>query len=112
MKNLEDFLDKTKEMAEKAEALLNEKAEKVKNSETYARFSEAVEEVGEYVEKKVDEWKEGEYPDKIEALRNKVEAKAEEIIDHAKAYGSLIAGDVEEVIDAAKGKRTPDETKK
>ena len=111
MKNSDDLLGKAKDLADKAEKMIEEgfdKAkehfEKAKESETYARITNKVNQAGEYVEKKMDELKQGDYPDKIEAFRNKAEEKAETLIEQAKAFGSIIADDVDEVIDNVKDK--------
>jgi hypothetical protein len=63
---------------------------------------------GEYVEKKLDELKQGDLPDKIETFRNQAEEKAETFIDQAKAYGAILASDVDEVIDTMKEKLSGD----
>jgi len=115
MKNSEDLFDKAKQMADKAERLIGEgfdKAkehlDKAKESETYAKITQSMNQAGEYVEKKMDEWNQGDLPDKIEAFRDKAEEKAETLIEQAKAYGSIIADDVDEVIDHLKEKLTGD----
>jgi hypothetical protein len=111
MENTNDLHDKAKKMAEKAEKLISEgfdKAkghfEKAKESETYAKITDTMNLAGEYVEKKLDELKQGDLPDKIETFRNQAEEKAETFIDQAKAYGAILASDVDEVIDTMKEK--------
>lgn len=111
MKNSDDLLGKAKDLADKAEKLIGEgfdKAkehiEKAKESEAYAKINQSMNQAGEYVERKLEELKQGDLPDKIEALREKAEDKAEGLIDQAKAYGSIIADDVDEVIETMKDK--------
>ena len=105
-------MKKIDELLDKAETFLSEGFEKAKESETYAKISGAMGQVGEFVDKKIVELKEGDLPDKMENLRDKAEIKAETIIDQAKAYGNLLAGDVEEVIDHVKEKLSGDSKKK
>ncbi len=104
MKKIDELLDKTKEMAEKAESLLGEGYEKAKESETYAKITDAISQVGTYVDKKIDELKESGLPDKMENLREKAETQTENVLDHAKAFGSILANDLDEVIDHVKEK--------
>lgn len=104
MKKVDELLDKTKEMADKAEKVITEGYEKAKESETYAKISDLMGQVGGYVDKKIEELKQSNIPDQMENFRKKAEAKGETIVDQAKAYGNLIAGDIEEVIDNVKDK--------
>ena len=97
-------MKKIDELLDKAETLLNEGFEKAKESETYAKITDAIGQVEEYVDKKIVELKESDLPDQMENFRKKAEAKSESIVDQAKAYGNLIAGDIEEVIDNVKDK--------
>ncbi len=106
-KKIDELLNKTKEMADKAEALLGEGFEKAKESETYAKITDKMGQVGDYVDKKIVELKESDLPDKMDNLREKAETKAEAVIDQAKAYGTLLAGDIDEVIDNVKEKLSP-----
>jgi len=111
MEKREDLGDKVKQMANRAEKLIDEgfdKAkdsfEKAKGSETYSKISGLMSEVGEYVDKKIVELKESDLPDQMENFRKKAEARSETIVDQAKAYGNLIAGDIEEAIGNVKDK--------
>ena len=115
----DDLRDKVNQMANQAEKLIDEgfdKAkesfEKAKGSETYAKITDLMGEVGEYVEKKMVELKESDLPDQMENLRQKAEATGETIVDQAKAYGNLIVGDIEEVIGNVKDKLAGKEEKK
>lgn len=116
MKKRDDLRDKVKQMADQAEKLIDEgfdKAkesfEKAKESETYAKISDLMGQVGGFVDKKIEELKQSDIPDQMENFRKKAEARSETIVDQAKAYGNLIAGDIEEAIgnmkDKLKGKR-------
>ena len=118
MKNSDDIFDKAREMADKAEKLIGEgfdKAkvhfEKAKESETYTKINQSVNQAGEFVEKKLEEFRQGELPDKIESFRDKAEEKAETLIEQAKAFGSILASDVDEVIDTMKEKLSGESTK-
>lgn len=111
MRNSDDLLGKAKELADKAEKLIDvgfdkakEHIDRAKESETYAQITNKMNQAGEYVEKKLDELKQGDLPDKIEAFRSKAEDKAETFIGQAKAFGSILADDVDEVIDTMKDK--------
>jgi hypothetical protein len=119
MENKDDFFAKAKEMTDKAGKLIEEgfdKAkegfEKAKESETYAKFSDAVKQAGDAVEKKIDELKQSDLPGKAGKFRDQAETKAETLIDQAKAYGSILASDMEQVIDNVKGKLAGDGKKK
>jgi hypothetical protein len=112
MKKTDDFFDKTKEMADKAEAKLEATFEKVKKSEAYGKLTDAMEQVGDIVEKKIGEIRESDIPGQAEKLRDQAEAQTERIIEQAKAYGSVLAGDLDEVIESLKEKLSGDEPKK
>ena len=105
MKNADEFFDKTREMADQAEEKLKESFEKAKKSETYEKISGMVGQVGDFVEKKIEELKESDIPGKAERLRDQAEAHAESAIEKARAFGAGLADEVEEVIDSLKGKK-------
>ncbi len=111
MKNADEFFDKTKEMADKAEAKIGEAFEKVKTSDTYAKITNAMDQVGDYVEQKIEKLKESDIPEKVEKFWDKAENQTETIIEQAKAYGSTLASDVDEVIEKAKAKFSGDSKK-
>ncbi|MEK7719483.1 MAG: hypothetical protein AAB347_07720 [Bacteroidota bacterium] len=111
MEKRDDLRDKVKQMAGQAEKLIDEGFDKAKDSfvkakgsETYSKISGLMDEVGEYVDKKIVELKKSDLPDQMENFRKKAEARSETIVDQAKAYGNLIAGDIEEVIGNVKDK--------
>jgi restriction endonuclease Mrr len=112
MKNSEDFFEKTGKFAEQAEAKIKDLFEKAQKSEAYAKITDAMEQVGEAVDKKIEEIKQGEFPGKVENLRDQAENKAETFVDHARAYGSILASDVDEVIDSLKEKLSGNSNKK
>jgi hypothetical protein len=105
MENQDDFFDKTRKMADKAEEKLKEAFEKAKKSETIEKISGMVDKAEDFVEKKIDKLKESDTPGKIETFRDEAEERTEEMIDKAKSYTSRLSGEVEDVIDALKGKR-------
>ena len=101
MEKRDDLRDKVKQMAGQAEKLIDEGFDKAKDSfvkakgsETYSKISGLMDEVGEYVDKKIVELKKSDLPDQKENFRKKAEARSETIVDQAKAYGNLIAGDI------------------
>jgi DNA-binding transcriptional regulator YhcF (GntR family) len=104
MKKTDDFFDKTREMADKAEAKLEETFEKVRTSETYAKITDAMGQAGEYVEKKIEELKESDIPEKAEKFREKAEDETEKFIGKAKTIGANLADDLDEAIDSLKDK--------
>ena len=111
MEKSDDLRDKVKKMADQAEKLIDEgfdKAkdsfEKAKESETYAKISDMVGQVGGFMDKKIEELKQSDIPDQMENFRKKAEAKSETIVDQAKAYGNIIASDIEDVIYNVKDK--------
>lgn len=102
MENSDDFLNKTKDFAEKAEAKLKEEYAKLKESEAYAKFSDLMESASSYAGQKIDEFKKGEYQAQTEELRE----QAETVVDHLRAAGTILAGDVEEAIESVREKFT------
>jgi hypothetical protein len=112
MKKVDEICDKTKEMADKAETAFNAGYEKVKESETFAKISGLVDQVGDYVDQKITEFKESDIPEKLENLRDKAEEKTESVVDQVKAFGAILANDVEEVIGTVKEKLAGDKEKK
>ncbi len=112
MENRDDFFDKASKMADMAEEKVKEAFEKAKQSEAYAKITDAVKQVGDAVDKKIEEYKQSDIPGKVENLRDKAESKAETFFDQAKAYGTILANDVEQVIDNVKEKLSGDGKKK
>jgi 5-methylthioribose kinase len=112
MKEADDFFDKASKMADQAEGKVKEAFEKAKMSDAYAKISDAMKQAGDAVDKKIEEFKQSDLPGKAEKLRDQAEAKAETFIDQAKAYGSILANDMEQVIVDVKGKLSGDGKKK
>jgi hypothetical protein len=104
MKKSDDFFDKSREMADKAEAKLEETLERVRASETYAKITDAMGQAGEYVEKKIEELKESDIPEKAGKFREKAEAETEKFIGRAKTISANLADELDEVIDSLKDK--------
>jgi hypothetical protein len=100
----DEIFGKAGELAGKAEKFLEEGYEKVKGSEAYAKIRDAVGQAGEFVDKKLEKLKESDIPDKLKDFKGKAESGTENVIEHVKAYGSLLADDVEQVIDDVKEK--------
>jgi hypothetical protein len=119
MENKDDLIGKAKEMADKAEKMMEEgfdkdkeSFEKAKESETYAKLNDLMGQVTGYVDKKIEEYKQSDIPGKVENMRDKAETKAETLIDQAKAYGNILANDMEQMIEDVKGKISGDGKKK
>ncbi len=119
MKKRDDLRDKARQMADQAEKLIGEGFDKAKDSfdkakegETYAKISGLMEQVGGYVDKKIEELRQSDIPDQMKNLRQEAESRSENIVDQAKAYGTIIVGDIEEVIDNMKEKLRGKEEKK
>ena len=109
MKNFDDLIEKAKEMGGKAEKVIEEGFEKVKTSGTYDKITGLMGQVGDYADKKIDDLKQGDLSGKIENLCNQADTRSEMIIDHVKAYGTILADDLDEVIDTVKEKLAGDE---
>lgn len=85
---LQELTEKTKMLADKAEAFFIATGEKITSSESMSKVGELVDKAGEYIDKatdyvehKIDDSNIG---DKIRNLADKVEEKAENIIDSFK----------------------------
>jgi hypothetical protein len=104
MKNSDKIFEKAGELTDKAGKILEERFEKFKESDAYAKITEAMGQAGEFADKKLEELKESDIPDKIKDLRDKAESGTENVMEHVKAYGALLADDVDQVIDEMKEK--------
>ncbi|MEI7830101.1 MAG: hypothetical protein WCI31_10040 [Prolixibacteraceae bacterium] len=112
MKEADDFFDKASKMADQAEEKVKEAFEKAKKSDAYAKITDAMKQVGDSLDKKIEEYKQSDIPGKVESIRDKAETKAETFIDQAKAYGNILANDMEQMIEDVKGKLSGDGKKK
>ncbi len=112
MKEADDFFNKASKMADQAEEKVKEAFEKAKKSDAYSKITDAMRQVGDAVEKRIEEIKQSDLPGKAEKIRDQAETKAETLIDQAKAYGTILANDMEQVIDDVKGKLSGDGKKK
>ena len=108
MQSADDLLGKTREMADKAEKAVSEGFGKFKESETFAKMTDLLGQVGEYVDKKIVEVKEGELPGKVEEFREKAESKAETFLSRAKIFGDKFAKEVDGAIDNLKERLSDD----
>ena len=104
MQDEKDFFDKTGEAADKVEARLRETFEKVRASEEYAKFSEAVSHAGEYIGKRLEDLKDRDITEKAEKMRDKAESETEKFIGKARIFGASLADELDEVIDSLKDK--------
>lgn len=112
MEKDESVFGKAGKLAGKAEKMLEEGCEKLKNSEAYAKIRDTAGHVEEFVDKKLEELKGSDIPDKMKDLKDKAESGTENVIDHVKAYGSMLADDVEQVIDDLKEKLSGEKKQK
>ncbi len=108
MQNSDDLLGKTREMADKAEKALSEGFGKFKESESFAKMTDLLGQVGDYVDKKIEEVKESELPGKVEDFRGKAESKAETLLSRTKIFGEKFAKEVDEAIDNLKERFSDD----
>ncbi len=89
---MKGLIEKAKELADKAEGLFEEAAEKVRNSETLKK-------AGDYIEGKLEELEKSDVKDKLKAFAEKVEVKAEGMVEKAREQGKKFAGKAEHMAD-------------
>ena len=95
----EDFFDKFKKFAEKAENMIDEQVDKLQKSGVIDKISDYVDKAGDFAEEKIDQFKKSEYPGKIDNVVKKTEQKAQEVIKKAEDIGEKISDKVEDFID-------------
>lgn len=89
---MKGLIDKAKELADKAEEFFDVAAEKVRNSETLKK-------AGNYIEEKIDELEKSDVKEKLKSFADKVEVKAEEILEKTKIHGKKFADKAENMAD-------------
>ena len=60
----EDFFDKFKKLAEKAENVIDEQVDKLQKSGMVDKISDNIDKTGDYAGEKIEQFKKSEYPDK------------------------------------------------
>ena len=99
--------DKGKDLADKAEDFFAEKVRKFKSSNAFGKISDAFGKVEQIMEDKSREFQSGEMGAKFDAFRDNAENQASEILKKAKEAGRKIGDQVDESLDAMKGKKGP-----
>ena len=102
-----ELIGKGRDLADKAEVFLTEKIKNAKKSDAYGKLSDLFGKAESYMEEKSKEFQSGEMGAKFEALRDKAEIQAEELVKKAREAGQKFGNQVEESIDALKGKKDP-----
>lgn len=101
----DELIGKTKDLADKAEDFLAEKASQVKKSEAFGKISELFGKVEDFMDDKSEEFNSGEMGAKFEAFKDKAEDQANTLLKKAKEAGRKIGDQVDESIDSLKGKK-------
>ena len=92
-------------IAEKAEDFIVEKAEQLKDSETFIKVSNFFGKVGDFLDQKSDEFHSGEMVSKIDAFKEKAGDQAIDLLKKAKETSIKIGDAVDDQIEALKGKK-------
>ena len=92
----ENWLDKAKKLADKAEDLIEDQVEKLKKSKVVDKVEDLVEKAGDFVEDKIDDFKKSDIPGKIDDFSEKVEKKASGVIKKAGEIGDKVSEKIEE----------------
>ena len=100
-----DLIGKSKDLADKAEDYFEETVEKVKRSNAFGKISDAFGKVEEIMENKSQEFHSGEMGAKFEAFKDKAGDQANELLKKAREAGQKIGDQVDDTIDAFKGKK-------
>ena len=94
-----------KDLADKAEDFFAEKVGKVKKSEAFGKISDLFGKVEQFMEEKSDEFHSGEMGAKFETFKDKAGDQADEFVKKARDVSRKIGDQVDESIDALKGKK-------
>lgn len=94
-----------KDLADKAEDFFTEKVGKFKKSETFGKITDLFGKVEQFMDEKSDEFHSGEMGAKFETFKDKAGDQADEIVKKAKDAGRKIGDQVDETLNALKGKK-------
>jgi len=101
----EELIEKGKDLADKAEDYFTEKIDQVKSSDAFVKISGFFGKVEDFIEAKSEEIHSGEMSAKIETFKEKTGNQASELLRKAKEAGLKIGDQVDETLDALKGKK-------
>jgi len=101
----EELIGKTKELADEAEDFFAEKVKEFKSSSAFGKITDAFGKVEEMMERKSQEFHSGEIGAKFEAFKDKAGDQANELFRKAKEAGQKLGDQVDDSIDALKGKK-------
>lgn len=103
----DELIGKSKEFADKAEDFLADKARELKDSDVFEKIIGLFGKVEDFMEDKSREFQSGEMGAKFDAFKGKAENQAGELIKKAKEAGRKIGDQIDDTIDAFKGKKGP-----
>lgn len=98
----EDWYDKMKRLAQKAENLIDKQVDKLEKSGVLDKIEEKIDQSGEYVGKKIEQFKQSDIPDKIDDFVERTDKSARETIKKSQETGDKISKKVEDIIDDLK----------
>lgn len=101
----DELFEKSKDFADKAEDFIADKVKKFKESNAFERISNALGKAEEVMETKSREFQSGEMGAKFDVFKEKAEVQASELLKRAKDAGRKIGDQVEDSLDAIKGKK-------
>ena len=86
------IIEKAKEFADKAEDMMEDTVEKIRNSETFKKAEN-------FIEEKMDELEESNISEKLKKFADQIEDKAEDLLEKAKVQGKKIADKADDLAD-------------
>jgi len=101
----DELIEKGKDLADKAEDFFARKANELKNSDVFGKVSGFFGTVEEFMEDKAEKFQSGEMGAKFEAFKDEAGDQANDLLTKAKEAGQKIGDQVDNTIDAFKGKK-------
>ncbi len=101
-KKKEDFYDKMKRLANKAENLIDKQVDKLEKSGVLHKIEGKIDQSGAYIGKKIEQFKQSDIPNKIDDFVDHTEKSTRETIEKSKDVGDKISKKVEDIIDDLK----------